>query len=130
MAKSARLDRNLVWEIGVVSKMKNSESICGDQCVYDKDRNGATIILSDGLGSGVKANILSTLTSTMLSTMLHGSIPLEEAVSTVAATLPICSVRHLAYATFTIVTAEGRSVRLVQYDNPPAVFLKGGKSQR
>ena len=79
MAKSARLDRNLVWEIGVVSKMKNSESICGDQCVYDKDRNGATIILSDGLGSGVKANILSTLTSTMLSTMLHGSVPLEEA---------------------------------------------------
>ena len=66
----------------------------------------------------------------MLSTMLHGSIPLEEAVSTVAATLPICSVRHLAYATFTIVTAEGRSVRLVQYDNPPAVFLKAGKSQR
>ena len=130
MAKSARLDRNLVWEIGVVTKMKNSESICGDQCVYDKDRNGATIILSDGLGSGVKANILSTLTSTMLSAMLHGSIPLEEAVSTVAATLPICSVRHLAYATFTIVTAEGRHVRLVQYDNPPAVFLKAGKSQR
>ena len=130
MAKSARLDRNLVWEIGVVSKMKNSESICGDQCVWRTDPNGAMVILSDGLGSGVKANILSTLTSTMLSTMLQGNVPLEEAVSTVADTLPICSERRLAYATFTILTAEGRVVHLVQYDNPPAVLLRGGKAQK
>ena len=130
MAKTARLDRHLVWEVGVVSKTKNGESICGDQCVWATDRNGAMVILSDGLGSGVKANILSTLTSKMLSTMLQGSVPLEECVSTVAATLPLCSERHLAYATFTIVIAEGRTVHLVQYDNPPTIFLRGGKAQR
>lgn len=56
-------------------------------------------MLSDGLGSGVKANILSTLTATMLSTMIINQVELDEAVRAVAKTLPVCSVRNLAYAT-------------------------------
>ena len=130
MAKYGRLDRNLVWEVGVVTKNKDGESICGDQCVTALNPDGAMVILSDGLGSGVKANILSTLTSTMLSTMLQGNVPLGECVSTVADTLPICNERNLAYATFTIVIAEGRTVSLVEYDSPPCIWVHGGKSRR
>lgn len=130
MSKGIRWNSNTVWDIGVVSKCKNGESLCGDQCVVEHAGNSTTVILSDGLGSGVKANILSTLTSTMLTTMLQGNVPLDECVTTVAETLPMCRERKLAYATFTILMTEGDTVRLVQYDNPSAIFLKNGAVKR
>lgn len=130
MNKGIHWNSNTVWDIGVVSKNKDGESLCGDQCVVEHAGNSTTIILSDGLGSGVKANILSTLTATMLTTMLQGNVPLDECVTTVAETLPMCRERKLAYATFTILMTEGDTVRLVQYDNPNAIFLKNGAVKR
>ncbi len=117
---------NLVWDISVISRNKSVETLCGDQCVLEWADDDATVILSDGLGSGVKANILSTLTATMLTTMLKGDVPIEECVTTVAETLPMCKERKLAYATFTILQTTGSRVRLIQYDNPNAVFVHDG----
>ena len=122
MRKRTNRCRNTVWDISVISRNKNGETLCGDQCALEWDDNDATVILSDGLGSGVKANILSTLTTTML----KGNVPIEECVTTVAETLPMCKERKLAYATFTILQTNGSRVRLIQYDNPSAVFVHDG----
>lgn len=130
MNKEIRWNSNTAWDIGVVSKCKAGESLCGDQCLIEHAGNSTTVILSDGLGSGVKANILSTLTSTMLTTMLQGNVPLDECVTTVAETLPMCRERKLAYATFTILMTEGDSAHLVQYDNPSAIFIHNGAVRR
>lgn len=126
MRKRTNRCSNTVWDISVISRNKDGETLCGDQCILEWADDDATVILSDGLGSGVKANILSTLTSTMLTTMLKGDVPIEECVTTVAETLPMCKERKLAYATFTILQTNGSRVRLIQYDNPNAVFVHDG----
>lgn len=126
MHKRTNRCSNTVWDISVISRNKDGETLCGDQCILEWADDDATVILSDGLGSGVKANILSTLTSTMLTTMLKGDVPIEECVTTVAETLPMCKERKLAYATFTILQTNGSRVRLIQYDNPSAVFVHDG----
>ena len=126
MRKRTNRYSNTVWDISVISRNKDGETLCGDQCILEWADDDATVILSDGLGSGVKANILSTLTSTMLTTMLKGDVPIEECVTTVAETLPMCKERKLAYATFTILQTNGSRVRLIQYDNPSAVFVHDG----
>lgn len=126
MRKRTNRCSNTVWDISVISRNKDGETLCGDQCTLEWADDDATVILSDGLGSGVKANILSTLTSTMLTTMLKGNVPIEECVTTVAETLPMCKERKLAYATFTILQTNGSRVRLIQYDNPSAVFVHDG----
>ena len=126
MRKRTNRCSNTVWDISVISRNKDGETLCGDQCILEWADDDATVILSDGLGSGVKANILSTLTSTMLTTMLKGDVPIEECVTTVAETLPMCKERKLAYATFTILQTNGSRVRLIQYDNPRAVFVHDG----
>ena len=126
MRKRTNRCSNTVWDISVISRNKDGETLCGDQCILEWADDDATVILSDGLGSGVKANILSTLTSTMLTTMLKGNVPIEECVTTVAETLPMCKERKLAYATFTILQTNGSRVRLIQYDNPSAVFVHDG----
>ena len=85
---------DLCAEIGYKSINHYGEQLCGDHIeIAEQDENSTVIVLADGLGSGVKASILSTLTSRIISTMLAAGLPLEECVSTIAATLPVCSVR-------------------------------------
>ena len=115
-------------DIGQCSLIKHSESICGDFCYVLRDGDRMTAVLSDGLGSGVKANILATLTSKILSTLIARDLPLDECIYTVASTLPMCSERKIAYATFTVLQIEDNTAYLVQYDNPSAILLRGGES--
>lgn len=112
-----------------LSLNKKGEELCGDKVKFRKTEDKTTIVLSDGLGSGVKANILATLTTEILITMLNADVPLEEVIKTVIGTLPICQVRKIAYATFTIITIDHKSnkFKVINFDNPPIFYLKRGK---
>ncbi|MDF2654468.1 MAG: hypothetical protein K0R19_942 [Bacillota bacterium] len=114
-------------ETGCVCLNKTGENICGDFFRLFENQEKKVFVLSDGLGSGVKANILSTLTATILGTMLSHNIPLDQCVGTVAASLPMCRIRKLAYSTFTVLQIDRNVAHLVQYDNPSAILLRKGK---
>ena len=117
---------NLCAEIGWKSINHEGEQLCGDHVdIVEQNENSMVIVLADGLGSGVKASILSTLTSKIISTMMAEGLPLEECVSTIAATLPICSVRGVAYSTFTIIhIIDNSTAELIQYDNPQVILIR------
>ncbi len=117
---------DLCADIGYKSINHYGEQLCGDHVdIVEPDEHSTVIVLSDGLGSGVKASILSTLTSKIISTMMAEGLPLEECVSTIAATLPVCSVRGVAYSTFTIMHIKNnQTIEIIQYDNPHAIVIR------
>ena len=119
---------NLCADIGYRSVNHYGEELCGDHIDVIEQGDGSTVIvLADGLGSGVKASILSTLTAKIISTMMAAGLSLEDCVSTMAATLPVCSVRGVAYSTFTIIRlVDNEYAEIIQYDNPAVILLRDG----
>ncbi len=120
---------NLCADIGYNSLIKHGEQLCGDHIdvVECDSENAEILVLADGLGSGVKANILSTLTAKIISTMMSQGIDVDECVKTVAATLPVCKDRKVAYSTFTIIKLIGNNeAEITEYDNPPVILIRDG----
>ena len=117
---------DLCADIGYRSINHVGEQLCGDHVdIVEQPDGSSVIVLADGLGSGVKASILSTLTSKIISTMLAEGLPIEECVSAIAATLPVCSVRGVAYSTFTIIhLLDNETAELIQYDNPQVILIR------
>ena len=121
---------DLCADIGYKSINHIGEQLCGDHIdVVEQGENSTVVVLADGLGSGVKASILSTLTSKIISTMMAEGLKLEDCVATIAQTLPICSVRGVAYSTFTIMhLVNNEHIEIIQYDNPLVIMLRDGKN--
>lgn len=122
---------NLCADIGYKSINHYGEQLCGDHVdvIEQSSDNATVIVLADGLGSGVKASILSTLTAKIISTMMAEGLPLEECVSTIAATLPVCSVRGVAYSTFTILQIRNnQTAEIIQYDNPQVILIRNDQN--
>ena len=121
---------DLCAEIGYKSINHFGEELCGDHIETIENPDGSTVVvLADGLGSGVKASILSTLTSKIISTMLSAGLAIEECVSTVAETLPVCSERKVAYSTFTIIHIKNNETAdIIQYDNPHVILIRDGEN--
>jgi hypothetical protein len=118
----------LFYEWGTKQFQKHDEELCGDNIAIARYADSVTLALSDGLGSGVKANILSILTTRIVMHMLQNQLSIGEVVETLGQTLPVCEVRKLAYSTFAIgqFFSEGRS-RIVEFDTPPVIILRRRK---
>ena len=115
-------------DISWKSLNKHGEELCGDKVEVLKTKDSQIVILADGMGSGVKANILATLTSKILGTMFLEGAAIESCVETIAKTLPVCKIREVAYATFSILQIfHNGEAYLVEFDNPLCIFVRDGK---
>ena len=124
------MEREFFIEVNSQQRNHQGERICGDVFLSEKVREEKRIItvLSDGMGHGVKANILATLTSTMALNFTKEHKEPDRIAEIIMNTLPVCSVRKISYATFSIVDIEsdGR-VNILEYDNPPCIIFRGSQ---
>lgn len=121
------MSERVFFDISSKSINKKNEELCGDKVEWVPVEDGMIVVLSDGLGSGVKANILATLTSKIIATMLQGGATLEDTVDTIVHTLPVCKVRKLAYSTFSILKLNyNGQAQLIEFDCPGCIFVRDG----
>jgi hypothetical protein len=118
----------LFYEWGTKQLRKHGEELCGDNVAIARHADYVTLALSDGLGSGVKANILSILTTRIVMHLMENELSLNEVVETLSKTLPVCEDRKLAYSTFAIgqFFRDGHA-RVVEFDTPSLILLRQRK---
>ncbi len=125
-------DASLFLEVEFSQCRKHGQHICGDVFQSRKCEGGARIVaaLSDGLGSGVKANILAGMTAAMALKFVVSEMDFIHSAEVMMDALPVCQVRKISYATFTIVDCTARgTAQFIEMDNPPFLFLRDGEAR-
>lgn len=116
-----------VIEVDYKNLFKNGNRIGGDVFLQtkSKDTNRIVCSLSDGLGSGVKANVLANLTATMGHRFVLNNMDIRDSAHIIMDTLPVCNERKISYATFTILdVSEDGMVDIIEYDNPDFILMR------
>lgn len=117
-------------EVDCQQKNHESERICGDVFLSGKikEENRIVMVLSDGMGHGVKASVLATLTSTMALNFTREHRAPEKTAEIIMKTLPECSERKMNYSTFTIIEVEyNGKTSILEYDNPECILIRDKK---
>lgn len=121
---------DLFIELDFSQLNKHGNYVCGDVCLSKKIKaeNRTISILSDGLGSGIKANILATMTSSILFNFMALNESIGRVINMLLSTLPIDSKRKIAYSTFTMVEVDfDGETRVIEYGNPSTLFFRGSE---
>lgn len=129
-------ESNVYIDTDYYQVVKNGERISGDMYLLSRSNDSKQLVctLSDGLGSGVKANVLSSLTANMAEKMMFSTKDIKKSAETILGILPICKERGIGYATCTIadmkfLTPEEIKLTIVEYDNPSLMYFKGSEYQ-
>jgi len=115
-------------DVDFCRQAKHGQVVAGDVFLSRKIKEEGRIItvLSDGLGSGVKAGVLANLTATMALRYTSAFVDVRQSAKTIMDTLPVCEKRKISYSTFTIVDLdEDGKTRVIEHGNPPLVLLRG-----
>jgi hypothetical protein len=110
---------------------KSTEKIGGDVFLKKRSHTHGRIsaVLSDGLGSGIKAHVLANLTARMGHTFLSSNMDIRRSAETIMNSLPVCRERRISYATFTMIDSDPTgTTSIIEYDNPPILLLRNNRS--
>ncbi|MDD3469871.1 MAG: SpoIIE family protein phosphatase [Thermoguttaceae bacterium] len=125
-------EKRLFIDVGCFQQCKSGMHVCGDAFVSKRypEENRLIAVLSDGLGSGIKANILASMTATMAMKFVAADHELLHSAEVIMDSLPVCQVRKISYATFSILDCSlDGTVRIVEEGNPPFLLIRNGKLQ-
>ncbi|MDR0933345.1 MAG: SpoIIE family protein phosphatase [Victivallales bacterium] len=121
---------NLFIDTGYSQCCHYGEKVCGDAIAFKRipAEERLLAVLADGLGHGIKASILAQMTTTMALRFSAEDREVLHSAEIIMDSLPVCQVRQISYATFTIVdTRLGGITRIVEMGNPEFLLFRGGK---
>ena len=120
-------------EVDYSQYYKEGQYIGGDVFLLSRNKTENQIIctLSDGLGSGVKANVLANQTAHMAQKYAFSSIDIVKSAEIIMNTLPVCKERKISYSTFSILkiyyeNSDHLRASIVEYDNPGFLLMRNG----
>ena len=122
------IKNDIFIEVAHKQVQKHGNKICGDMFLSRKikEERRTIVILSDGLGSGIKANVLASMTASMGLNLTTANASIERTAKIIMKTLPKDKHRKISYSTFTILDINSRrETRLIEFGNPMACLIRG-----
>ncbi len=111
-------------EIEAVQNSKHPDKPCGDVVHWERRNENTYIIVSDGLGHGIKANIAATMCVARLKELMATDFSLRRAFTSLVKTMNHAAKNGLPYAVFTVarIMKDGGTTVLT-YDMPAPIFM-------
>lgn len=117
-------------DVSCSQKKKYNQNAYGDYFSSNRfpNMNRVVAVLSDGLGSGIKANILACMTSTMLLKFMENNFDIEKSCEIIMNSLPVCKVRGISYSTFSAIDCyDNGKTKIVEEGNPDFIWIRNGE---
>lgn len=111
-------------DLFAVQSSKKTGSPCGDSYAVMRDTNATTLVLADGLGSGIKAHIAANMCVARLSGLIRMGMSVREAFMAVSATMDEVWGTGEPFAVFTIarILNNGQTT-VLSYEMPAPLLI-------
>jgi len=117
-------------DIQSIQSPKYRGSACGDVVGFERDKNSTTIVLSDGIGSGIKANIAANLCVSRILTLIRNGATLREAFTALVNTMNKAWGTDKPFAVFTLARIlNNGDTTILSYEIPPPILISGRKAK-
>jgi hypothetical protein len=117
-------------EVDTQQVSKHPGDVCGDVVAYERTPSSFTIVVSDGMGHGIKAHIAAQMCVSRVLELLRQGISLRKTFSSMVNTLEQAKGTDLPYAVFTVARILNDGVTTVlTYEMPPPMFVTRRYSQ-
>ncbi|MCC7318434.1 MAG: SpoIIE family protein phosphatase [Bacteroidales bacterium] len=117
-------------DVFAVQSSKRPEMPCGDSYGVIRDRTATTIVLADGLGSGIKAHISANMCVARILGLVRMGMTIRESFDAVSATMDQVWGNGEPFAVFTIarILNNGQTT-VLSYEMPPPMLINKAYAQ-
>ncbi len=97
---------------------------CGDVVQFHRTANATTVIVADGLGSGINAHVAATMAASRFMELIRADFSVRKAFGNLVKTINQARGSHMSYAAFTVaqIHSDGNTTVLT-YEAPTPVLV-------
>ncbi|MFZ5952978.1 MAG: SpoIIE family protein phosphatase [Candidatus Rifleibacteriota bacterium] len=111
-------------EINTAQSSKKKNAVCGDAFTFVRKPEATYILLSDGIGSGIKANVYAGMTINRLKTLIESGLSLRGAFAGLVKTMHTARGTDLPYAVFSVIQIlKNGETTILAYEMPEGIFV-------
>jgi len=97
---------------------------CGDVVQFERMAASTVVVISDGLGSGIKANLAATLCVSRLLELIRQGYSLREAFGHIIPTMNDARGTDMPYAVFSVMQfRHDGETSILSYEMPPPIYV-------
>jgi hypothetical protein len=104
---------------------KKNNYVCGDLIIQERNLDATTIILLDGIGSGIKANIAAHLNASRILELLKLGFTITQVVMKLAESMHKARTIDIPFVAFSLAhILHNGNCTILTYEMPPPVFIE------
>ena len=111
-------------ETATAQQAKRAGNVCGDYVVVDRTDEATTVILADGIGTGIKASVAAVMCTSRLMELLNLGFSLREACKKIVDTMHQARTTDIPFSAFTVcrILNSGHAT-IVSYEIPTPILI-------
>lgn len=111
--------------MSVAQASKAQAAVCGDYVLSERSEEATTVILCDGIGSGIKAHIAAVMCANRLMELLRLGFSARQACAKVVMTMHAARTQDIPFSAFCVcrILSDGH-VTVISYEMPAPVIVE------